>query len=85
MLAYYTTEKKDSKLAFDYLHSQPELLESFMVSGMQDYYFERGEIHRYSGNADSALYFFKLAEPGMLREYDVDKNRFLFYEMAVFY
>ena len=85
MLAYYTVEKKDSKLAFDYLHSQPELLAYFMASGMQDYYFERGEIHRYGGNADSALYFFKLAEPGMLSKYDVEKNRYLFYEVAACY
>lgn len=82
MLAYFTVKEGGSKAALEYLHSQPELMQYYMGGGMQDYYFELGEIYRYGGNSDSALYFFKMAEPELLKKYDIEKTRFLYYEMA---
>ncbi len=85
MLAYYIANKKDSKAAIDYLSPTRINGTYYLGSGIQDYYFELGEIHRYSGNADSALYYFKKAEPEFTQKYDVDKTRFLYYEMAACY
>ncbi|MFI5128363.1 MAG: tetratricopeptide repeat protein [Chitinophagales bacterium] len=85
ILAYHTVNGGDSKIALDYLHSQPDLHAHYTEGGAQDYYFELGEIYRYGGNADSALYFFKLSEPEMLKKYDIEKTRYLYYEMAACY
>lgn len=85
MLAIYMTKLTDSRKALEYLNSQAELKENFMEGGMANYYFELGEIYRYANNPDSALRYFKMAEPDLFKTFDASNAKYIFSEMAVCY
>ena len=85
LLAIYMTKLMDSRKALEYLNSQAELKETFMQGGIANYYFELGEIYRYANNPDSALYYFKLAEPDLFKTFDASNAKYIFSEMAFCY
>ena len=68
-LAYYYVSKKDSRLAMDYMSSDPDLKQYFINTGMANFFFLIGNIFNYSGNSDSALYYYRLAEPNLVKNY----------------
>jgi tetratricopeptide (TPR) repeat protein len=85
LFAIYMTKLKDSKKALNYLNSQSDLKENVMRGGIANYYFTLGEIYRYANNPDSALFYFKLAEPSLFKTYDAGNAKYVFSEMAVCY
>ncbi len=85
LFAIYMVVQKDSKKARDYLDHRSGLKEYFMRSGIANYYFQLGEIYRYSNQADSAVHYFKLAEPGMMENFDPANAQYVYLEMAASY
>lgn len=63
MLAYYEVVEKNSSVALNYLENEPDLKESFVNSGIENYYNAKADIYFYSGNADSSLAYFQFAMP----------------------
>ena len=85
LFAIYMTKLKDSKKALNYLNTQSDLKDFVMQGGMANYYFTLGEIYQYGNNPDSALFYFKLAEPSLFKTYDAGNAKYVFSEMAVCY
>ena len=85
MLAYIEVIEKNSDKALRYLESEPDLKQSYLNVGIANYYRAKGNIYLYSGNADSALHYFKLAEYDFIKKFDQKQNKYLFLEIATCY
>ena len=66
MFYWYMVEGKDSKITWDYLQSNPDLLLYFNNQGPSALTWEKGNIYKYAGKYDSALIFYREAEPVLL-------------------
>ena len=75
MLAYYYLIEKDEKKSLQYLESEPDLKQSFLNNGIGNYYQAKGNIFFYSGNADSALVYYKMAELEIAKKFDTKLSR----------
>lgn len=84
MFAIYMVNK-ESKKALDFLNSNPDLKQSFIRFGIGNYYFQLGEIFRYGNQPDSALHYFKLAEPDMLKNFSLAQVLYIYLEIAACY
>ena len=82
MLAYIMVVEKNSEQALHYLETEPDLKQSYLNTGIASYYNIIGETYLYAKKADSALYYFKLAEYDYLRNFDPKSARNIFFEMA---
>ena len=58
----YMVKGKNSSSTFKYLFSHPDLVQFFKNAGLANYHWQVGNIYHYSGNFDSAIHFYKLAE-----------------------
>ncbi len=66
----------------DFLEKNPELKNVFIKTGPGYINWMLAEIHLYSGGADSALYYFKIAEPFFEMKYDLWIRKNFFDEYA---
>jgi len=85
MLAYIEVKEKNSDKALSYLESEPDLKQSFLNVGEASYHRAIGNIYLYSDKADSALYYFKLAEYDYIKNFDQKSAKYLFLEIASCY
>jgi tetratricopeptide (TPR) repeat protein len=67
---WFMVEGKNSRQTFNYLISNPDLLQFFRNQGLANYNWEIGNIYRYSAQYDSALYYYKIAEKEFSSTYD---------------
>ena len=85
MFYYYMVIEKNSDKTLHYLEMEPDVKESCMNIGIGNYYRTIGQVFLYSEKPDSALYYFKLAEPDFVNYYGEKLSRALFLEMAECY
>jgi tetratricopeptide (TPR) repeat protein len=85
MLTYYYVKEKDSQKALDYLYNEPDLAQSFLNAGIEKYYQALGNIYYYSGHIDSALHYYKLAEPAFRKKFDQQSQQIIFEQIAASY
>ena len=83
--AIYMTVEKNVKKTRRYLDEQSGLKEIYIKQGIANYYFQLGEIFRWGNIPDSATYYFKLAEPGMMADMDPALAQYVYLEMAASY
>ena len=60
---WYMVEGKNSRQTFEYLSANPDLVQFFKNIGAANYQWEVGNIYRYASQYDSAIHYYKLAEP----------------------
>jgi tetratricopeptide (TPR) repeat protein len=85
MLAYIEVVEKNSEKALRYLESETDLKQSYLNVDRAYYYRAVGDIYLYSDKADSALYYFKLAEYDYLNTFDKKFTKYLFNDIAKSY
>lgn len=70
LLVYtYVVEKKSSE-AFGYLEKEADLKQSYLNDGWGNYLVALGNIFFYTGSTDSALHYYGLAEPELVKGYE---------------
>ena len=84
MLSYKMVIVKNAPEAIAYL-DQPDLKKAIQSKGVSNYYFTRGEIYKYAGQLDSAMYYMKLAEPDLIQNLNTLSARDLYNEIADIY
>jgi tetratricopeptide (TPR) repeat protein len=82
MFVYLYVDEKNMDKALNYLESEKDLKQSYMNTGVANYYEAIGNIFFYSQKVDSALHYFKLAEYDYLKNYDQNLTRDLFGQIA---
>jgi hypothetical protein len=72
-LAYYMhmVDGKNSAQTFQYLFSNPDLVQYFKNPGLSNYHWQVGNIYRYASQYDSAIHYYKLAETELATTYDI--------------
>ncbi|RYY00833.1 MAG: tetratricopeptide repeat protein, partial [Gammaproteobacteria bacterium] len=80
---FLAIEKKDAPEALRYLNSNPDLYQSYVYQGMLNYYI--GTVYQYSGQPDSAIYYYLKEEPQMVQAYDPSVQSGFFMELAQCY
>ncbi|MEJ7912282.1 MAG: hypothetical protein WKF70_03950 [Chitinophagaceae bacterium] len=69
LYAYYMVIERNSTLALNYLTENKELQQHYWNQGAANYYWNIGNIYQYAGNADSALHYYRKAEPEMQKSF----------------
>jgi tetratricopeptide (TPR) repeat protein len=82
LLAYLMVIKKDSKSALNYLNNHADIIQFYMNQGISNYYHSIGNIFHYSGQADSAIHYYKLAEPQFEKTFDQAVRMYLYNELG---
>jgi hypothetical protein len=82
MFVYLMVMKKNTAETMTYLLENEDLNQSYLNTGMANYYWKLGNIYQYSERMDSAIYYYSLALPGMEKNYDLDKQKALFMGLA---
>ncbi|HEX6333547.1 MAG TPA: hypothetical protein VFZ78_04915 [Flavisolibacter sp.] len=82
MMAYYMIIEKNSRAALQYLFSNTDLHQSYKNRGRDNYYVTLGNCYRYGLEPDSALYYYRLAEPEITRSFETNVQLYLLKEMA---
>lgn len=85
MLVYYYVVEKDDQKALHYLEYEPDLKQSFLNSGIENYFLNVGNIYFYSGHTDSALRYYKIIEPQINKKFDRNLSRFILEQLAECY
>jgi tetratricopeptide (TPR) repeat protein len=70
MLAYYYVIEKNEQTALQYLANEPDLKQSYMNDEIENYFTILGHIFFYSGNIDSALAYYQIAQPTLEKKFD---------------
>lgn len=70
MLAWYMVKGQNITITLDYFSKNPTLGQYYKNQGTDNYYWNLGNIYLYGGKYDSALYYFKLAEGELNKNYD---------------
>lgn len=70
MLVYYYVVEKDDQIALNYLENEVDLKQSYLNSGIGNYFVTMGNIYFYSGHIDSALYYYKIAETELEKKFN---------------
>lgn len=81
-LVYSYVIEKNAPKALRYLKDDSDLNQSFLNEGEPSYLYTIGNIYFYSGNIDSALYYYKKAEPQFLHSLDRNFQRINFEQIA---
>lgn len=85
MLVYYYVVEKNAPEALNYLEHEPDLKQSYLNDGVGNYFVALGNIYFYTGNVDSALYYYKIAEPELSKDFDQNLSRINFEQIAECY
>lgn len=75
MFAYLMAIKKSSTEALRYLNANEDLRQSYLNTGYGNYNWMIGNVYRYSGNIDSALHYYAIAEPHLQKSYDLSVRK----------
>ncbi len=73
--AYLMVVQKNSEAALAYLNANEDLKQSYLNTGIFNYYWNIGNVYRYAGEMDSAIHYFLLALPEFERSYDLNKQK----------
>jgi tetratricopeptide (TPR) repeat protein len=82
MFGYYTYLVGNSDSTLNYINKNADLKQFFMNGGIPYYHWTLGSVFKYANKPDSAIYYFKLAEPPYSRDYDIHSRQALYEEMA---
>ena len=82
MFGYYTYVIGNSDSTIYYVNSNTDLKQVFLNGGLPYYHWNLGSVFHYANKPDSALYYFKSAEPFFTRDYDVRARQALYEEMG---
>ena len=82
LLTYHYIVEHDAAKALRYMESEPDLKESYINPGIGNYYLTIGHIYYHTGNYDSSLVYYKLAEYDFIEKYDMNRSRSLFQYIA---
>ncbi len=82
---WYMVEGKNSSQTFNYLFSNPDLIQFFKNPGISNFHWQIGNIYRYSAQYDSALHYYKLAETELTTTYDISTRLDICTDMAQTY
>ncbi len=85
MFYYYMVAEKNSDKALQYLEDEPDVKQSIQNIGATYYYRTIGQVYLYSKKADSALFYFKMAEPDYVKNFDPKLRRSIYKEIAQSY
>ena len=84
MFYYYSFVDKDFKRSIKYLESEPDLKQSFINSGIGNYYRAIGNVY-FSSNPDSALKYYQLANKVFIKNADSKNLLINYYQVAECY
>jgi tetratricopeptide (TPR) repeat protein len=82
MLVYYYLIEKNEQKALHYLENEPDLKQSFLNNGFGNYLQAKGNCFFYSGNADSALAYYTMAEPEIAKKFDTKASRNIYEQIG---
>jgi len=82
---WYMVEGKNSTQTFNYLFSNPDLLQFFQNPGPGNFHWQMGDIYRYAAQYDSALHYYKQAETELTSTYDIGVKLTVYTAMAETY
>jgi tetratricopeptide (TPR) repeat protein len=85
MHAYIMYIEKDSRKALAYLEDNKDFKQVTINQGLSNYYWTLGNIYKYCDKPDSALYYFNLAEPEFVREFDKGNLQLIYNDIAECY
>jgi tetratricopeptide (TPR) repeat protein len=85
MFSYLMVYEKNCNATLDYYNKNPELQQSYINSGIATYYFNLGNIFKYCGKNDKALYYFNMAEPELQKTFDLPVHKSVYSSMAECY
>jgi hypothetical protein len=80
ILFFYMSIQEAPSATFAFMNNHPDLKSYFENSGPHYIDFLKAIAYSYTGNTDSALYFFRLAEESIKTEYDPETKVGFFYE-----
>ena len=85
LYGYYTYIIGNSDSTINFINQNGDLKQVFMNEGSYSFYWRLGSVFHYSSKPDSAIYYFKLAEPGFERDFDLNNRQTLYEEMGECY
>ena len=85
MFGYYTYIIGNSDSTINYINSNPDLKQVFLNGGKASFNWNLGSVFQYANRMDSAIYYFKLAEPFFDRDYDIRTRQTLYEQMGECY
>jgi tetratricopeptide (TPR) repeat protein len=85
LYGYYTYVIGNSDSTINFINRNADLKQVFMNEGSSSFYWRLGSVFHYSAKPDSAIYYFKLAEPGFERDFDPNTLQTLYEEMGECY
>ena len=85
MLVYYYVIEKNDQKALRYLENEPDLKQSYLNSGIENYFVTMGNIYFYSGHIDSALPYYRMAEPEYAKKFNRNLSRINLEQIAECY
>ncbi|MCW3075305.1 MAG: tetratricopeptide repeat protein [Flaviaesturariibacter sp.] len=83
--AYLMVVRKNNREALDYLSANEDMRQSYLNVGNANYHITLGNIYRYTGQFDSALHYYKLAEPLIEQSFDKPILKSLYKELGASY
>jgi tetratricopeptide (TPR) repeat protein len=81
MFYYFSFVQKDPEKSIRYLESEPDLEQSFINSGLENYYRAKGNVY-FSRMPDSALKYYTLANAGFIKNSDIKNLRINYHQIA---
>ncbi len=85
MLVYYYVIEKQMQVALQYLENEPDLKQSYSNDGIENYFMTLGNIFFYTGYIDSALVYYKRAQPELDKKFDHNLSRMNLEQIAECY
>jgi tetratricopeptide (TPR) repeat protein len=85
MLEYYYVVEKNTQKALQYLENEQYVKLSFLNKGYGKFFEVKGNIYYYSGHPDSALHYYKIAEPEITKKFDRKASQVILVQIAECY
>jgi tetratricopeptide (TPR) repeat protein len=75
MYGFYAYKIGNADSTFRYINENEDLKLFFGNRGKPSFYYTAGSIHQYSGNIDSAIYYYQKALPGLDTAFDLNSRQ----------
>ena len=85
LFSYYMVVEKNSALALHYLYANDDLRQSYQNVGDAYYNWTLGNVYNYSGQPDSAVFYYHKAEPQMEKLFDIPSRLSIYRELGASY
>ncbi|MDB5201175.1 MAG: tetratricopeptide repeat protein [Ferruginibacter sp.] len=82
MFIWYMVKGNNSKVTLNYLYNNLDVMQSFQNKGTAYFQWQVGLIYHYVQNYDSAIYYFRLAEDELTRNYDASMQASVYSSMG---